>query len=68
MTTSISEVIGELYGMSPEQIGQVRDFVLFLKSRSDQHVDESDQWTEEDLRDAMYASLSYADATLSSEN
>jgi hypothetical protein len=67
MVASLSEIVGELSSLSPEQIGQVRDFVLALKSQAGQTVEQSDEWTDEDLRDVMYASLSYAEATLSLE-
>jgi hypothetical protein len=63
MSATISEVVSELSSLSPAQIGEVRDFVLFLKSRSQQAVDESDQWNAEDVHDATKASLGYAAAT-----
>jgi len=53
--------------MSPEQMGQVKDFAIFLKSRADQPVDDSDEWTDEDVRDAANASLAYAEAKVSIE-
>jgi hypothetical protein len=63
MYASISEVVTEMTSLSPEQIGEVKDFVLFLKSRPAQVVDESHQWTDEDVRDVTKASLDYASAT-----
>ena len=63
MGVSISEVINAITSLSPEQIGEVRDFVLFLKSRPQPAIDESDDWSDEDLRDVTKASLGYAEAT-----
>ena len=42
-----------------DRLGEVRDLALFLKGRYgyEQPVDESDEWTEQDERDATLAAL-----------
>jgi hypothetical protein len=64
MGASISDVVSEMTSLSPEQIGEVRDFVLFLKSRPSPAVNYSDEWSDEDLSDMTKASLHYAEATI----
>jgi len=51
----------------PERIAEVYDFVLFLKTRHERPVDESDAWSEKDMRDVSRASLNYAEAALLAE-
>jgi hypothetical protein len=65
-TTEQQEILKLLQNMDPEQVRQVRDFTLFLKVRykSPLEVDESDSWTEEDMRDATAACLRYADEAM----
>ena len=67
MQITIPEVVRQLSGLSPERIAEVYDFVLFLKSRQGQGVDESDEWSEEDMDDAAQASRDYAATTLLTE-
>lgn len=57
-TYEIVEVLGTL---PPEKIDEVIDFAMFLKARygTDLPIDESDEWTEEDMHDATTASLEY---------
>ena len=49
-TTEILQVLEKL---PPEKVIEVRDFAVFLHSRYEksQTIDESDEWTDEDLRD-----------------
>lgn len=47
------------WGWLPQKLREVRDYVLFLRQHygADHPTDESDEWTEEDERDATLASL-----------
>ncbi len=58
----IEQIAQILIDLPPEKIVAVRDYVLFLQSRygSSEIVDESDVWSEEDVRDISAASISYA--------
>jgi len=67
MQASIPDVVRQLCTLPPERVAEVYDFVLFLKTRQDLPVDESDAWSEEDMRDASWASLNYAEAALLAE-
>jgi hypothetical protein len=64
-----AEIIRALRHLAPEKVREVRDFALFLKERSQrgQPVNESDEWTDEDIRDFLEASIEYADKTLPRE-
>ncbi len=56
----VAEKIAQALPYLPlEKLKEARDYVLSLKERFgfDQPVDESDDWTEEDLRDVTQASL-----------
>ena len=48
-----AEILQALKNLPPEKINQVRDFVVFLQYQygKSQLIDESDEWTDEDLRD-----------------
>jgi len=62
--TQTLEIINALNSLPTEKVSEVRDFVLFLRERYGKPVeaiDYSDEWTEEDLRDAAVASINYAD-------
>ena len=64
-----AEILHALRGLPAEKVREVRDFALFLKERS-QHaepIDESDEWTDEDIRDFLKASSEYAEETLPPE-
>ena len=58
------EILRLLNSLPDEKIQEVKDFALFLKSRYGQPVDESTEWTDEDLRDWTASSLNYADENL----
>jgi hypothetical protein len=67
MSISIPEIMRELTGLPEKRIAEVYDFVLFLKTR-EQDVDVSDDWSEEDMRDATIATMRYAEAELLNED
>ena len=62
----VEEIILALQVLPPEKVAEVQDFVLFLKDRYGQKeiIDESDSWSEEDLRDFAAASWEYAEKTV----
>jgi len=55
MTTNLetTEILRALSGLPPEKISEVLDFVDFLQSRyqKSQTIDDSDEWSDEDLHD-----------------
>ncbi len=61
--TQTLEILEVLKNLPSEKIDEVKDFAVFLRERygKAEIVDESDEWTEEDLRDVTIASLRYAD-------
>lgn len=61
--TQTLEILEALKNLPSEKIDEVKDFAVFLRERygKAEIVDESDEWTEEDLRDVTIASLRYAD-------
>ncbi len=61
--TQTLEILEALKNLPSEKIDEVKDFAVFLRERYGKAdiVDESDEWTEEDLRDVTIASLRYAD-------
>ena len=60
------EILRDLTALPPEKVAEVQDFILFLKKHYgyEKAVDESNVWTEEDLRDLIAAVLNHADQTL----
>ncbi len=68
MHVSLSDVVRELSTLPSGRIAEVHDFVLFLKNRDSQSVDERDEWSDEDVRDASAASRNYAAGTLLAED
>ncbi len=60
------EILRALRLLPSDKVEEARDFVLFLKERYgyEKPVDESDAWSEEDLRDLTAAVWSHADRTL----
>lgn len=57
------EIIDVLKSLPSEKVAEVKDFAVFLRERygKSEGVDESDEWTDEDLRDVTIASLRYFD-------
>ena len=60
--TQTLEIINVLKNLPSEKIDEVKDFAVFLRERygKNETVDESDEWTEEDLQDAANTSINYA--------
>lgn len=52
-----------LRGLPPEKQDEIRDFAYFLRDKYGQveAIDESNEWSEEDLREFAAASFDYAD-------
>jgi hypothetical protein len=61
--TQTREIIEAIKSLPSEKVAEVRDFALFLRERygKNETIDESGEWTDEDLRDVANASLNYAD-------
>jgi hypothetical protein len=61
--TQTLEILDALKNLPSEKVAEVKDFAVFLRERygKAEIVDESDEWTEEDLRDVTIATLQYAD-------
>jgi hypothetical protein len=61
-----TEIIQALRQLPAESVREVRDFALFLKELSGrgQPVNESDEWTDEDIRDFLKGSIEYADSAV----
>jgi hypothetical protein len=57
----VEEILRALDALPADKVAEARDFILFLRERygRQQPVDESDEWTEEDLRDLAAASLAH---------
>jgi hypothetical protein len=55
------EIIRALSTLPADKVAEAQDFILFLRARygQQQAIDESDAWTEEDLRDLTAASLAH---------
>ena len=65
-TGQAKEILKAISVLPPERVLAVQDFVLFLKDRYgyEKPVDESEAWTDDDLRDLTAAVLKHADQTL----
>ena len=63
------EILRTLAALPSEKVAEVRDFALFLKERYEHAApaDQSDAWSEEDLRDLTVAALEHADVGLARE-
>lgn len=61
--TQTLEILDVLKSLPSEKVAEVKDFAIFLRERygKNETIDESDEWTDEDLRDISNASLNYAD-------
>jgi hypothetical protein len=62
----IAEISLLLWYLPLEKVEEIKKRVLELKKQHgyDEPVDDSDEWTEEDRRDAMIASMRYAETTI----
>jgi hypothetical protein len=56
------EILDVLKSLPSEKVAEVKDFAVFLRERygKSETIDESDEWTDEDLHDVSNASLNYA--------
>jgi hypothetical protein len=64
----LPEILRALLTLRPEHRAEVYDFVLFLQQRHGFPTDVSDAWTDEDVRDLVATSLSYATETHSDDD
>jgi hypothetical protein len=57
------EILDVLKSLPSEKVAEVKDFAVFLRERygKSEIIDESDEWTDEDLQDVSNASFSYLD-------
>ncbi len=60
------EISRALSVLPTDKVAEAQDFILFLQARygHGQSIDESDAWTEADLRELTAASLNYANGSL----
>ena len=59
------ELIRVLSALPPDKLDEVKDFAVFLHERysKSQTIDESDEWSNEDLSDFSLASFEYFEQT-----
>lgn len=59
----VEDILRALSTLPADKVAEARDFILFLQTRygREHAVDESDVWTDEDLRDIAAAALSHAE-------
>ena len=67
MSVSLPEVMRQISTLPPARVEEVYDFVLFLKTRPADVVEESDAWSDEDRLDATRAGMLYAESRLGVE-
>lgn len=65
----VVEIIRSLSALPSDKVVEVRDFVSYLQDRYGREpvVDQSDAWTEDDLRDLTAATMSHAYRTIWNE-
>jgi len=63
--TQTLEILRDLKTLPSDKAAEVKDFVAFLRERygKTEDIDESDEWTDEDLNDFALASFKYFEAT-----
>ena len=56
------EILRALVGLPADKVAEAQDFILYLRERygHQQPIDESDVWSDEDLRDLASAAAGYA--------
>ncbi len=61
VNSQVDEITQSLMKLPPEKVAAVKDYVDFLKARyeAENPIDESEEWTDEDLRDFAAASTAY---------
>lgn len=57
------EILKDLKTLPSDKASEVKDFIAFLRERygKNEAIDESDEWTDEDLQDVSNASFNFAD-------
>ena len=70
LTTETYQIVEVLGSLPPDKLEEVRDFALFLRARygSDIQIDESDEWTDEDIRDISIVSMNYGYSSLGEDD
>ncbi len=63
--TQTIEILNVLKTLPPEKLDEVKDFAVFLHERygNPEILDESDEWSDEDLRDFSKATFEYFEQT-----
>lgn len=63
--TQTLEILEVIKSLPSEKVDEVKDFAIFLRERygKSEKIDESDEWTDEDLQDISLASFAYAEET-----
>lgn len=63
--TQTLEILKDLKTLPSDKVEQAREFIAFLRERygTSESVDESDEWTDEDLNDFALASFDYFEQT-----
>jgi hypothetical protein len=63
--TQTLEIVDLLKSLPSEKIDEVKDFAMFLRERykKSETIDESDEWSDEDLHDVTFASINYSEET-----
>ena len=63
--TQTLEILEVIKSLPAEKIDEVKDFAIFLRERygKTENIDESDEWTDEDLKDFALASFRYFEET-----
>ena len=61
--TQTLEILEVIKSLPSDKVDEVKDFAIFLRERygRSEIIDESDEWTDEDLQDIANASLSYSE-------
>lgn len=61
--TQTLEILEVIKSLPSEKIAEVKDFAVFLRERygKSETADESDEWTDEDMKDVTNASLLYSE-------
>ncbi len=61
--TQTLEIVAVLKSLPSEKVAEVRDFAMFLRERysKPEIIDESDEWTDEDLQDVVLTSINYSE-------
>ena len=61
--TQTLEILRDLKTLPSDKFDEAKDFIAFLRERygKNEVIDESDEWTDEDLRNVTIASLRHFD-------